>query len=84
VNLEEVTQLFICWKQESKFDEAIYLTSKIHLRYPHIEVFVRIFDEELIDLVEKNNAKTFSTSRNAFKMLQKEVTRDSAIALKDE
>ncbi len=82
VNLEEVTQLFICWKQESEFDEAIYLTSKIHLRYPHIEVFVRIFDEELIDLVEKNNAKTFSTSINAFKMLQKEVTRDSAIALK--
>ena len=84
VNLEEVTQLFICWKQESEFDEAIYLTSKIHLLYPHIEVFVRIFDEELIDLVEKNNAKTFSTSSNAFKMLQKEVTRDSAIALKDD
>ena len=84
VNLEEVTQLFICWKQESEFDEAIYLTSKIYLRYPHIEVFVRIFDEELIDLVEKKNAKTFSTSSNAFKMLQKEVTRDSAIALKDD
>ena len=84
VNLEEVSQLFICWKREAEFDEAIYLTSKIHLRYPHIEVFVRIFDEELIDLVEKNNAKTFSTSSNAFKMLQKEVTRDSAIAHKDD
>jgi len=84
LNLEEVTQLFICWKQESEFDEAIYLTSKIHLRYPHIEVFVRIFDEELIDLVEKNNAKSFSTSSNAFKLLQKEVTQDSGIALKDD
>jgi hypothetical protein len=84
VNLEEVTQLFICWKRESEFDEAIYLTSKIDLRYPHIEVFVRIFDEELIDLVEKNNAKTFSSSSKAFKMLQKEVTRDSAIILKEE
>jgi len=84
LNLEEVTQLFLCWKRESEFDESIYLTSKIHLRYPHIELFVRIFDEELIDLVEKNNAKTFSSSSKAFKMLQKEVTQDSAIAIKDD
>ncbi|MCK4381596.1 MAG: NAD-binding protein, partial [Candidatus Lokiarchaeota archaeon] len=45
VNLEEVTQVFICWKRESEFDESIYLTSKFKLRYPHIEIFVRIFDE---------------------------------------
>ncbi|MHA2035827.1 MAG: NAD-binding protein [Promethearchaeota archaeon] len=83
VNLEEVSQFFICWKQESEFDESIYLTSKLHLRYPHIEVYVRIFDEELIDLVEKNHAKTFSTSSNAFKMLQREVGEDSSIALKN-
>lgn len=80
VNLEEVTQIFICWKSESEFDELLYLTSKFNLRYPKIEVFVRIFDEELIDLVEKYNAKTFSTSNNAFKMLQKVVTSESAIA----
>jgi hypothetical protein len=84
VNLKEVTQVFICWKKESEFDESLYLTSKISLRYPHIEIFVRIFDEELIDLVEKFNAKTFSTSNNAFKMLQKEVTLDSAIAPKED
>jgi hypothetical protein len=84
VNLEEVTQVFICWKKESEFDESLYLTSKLSLRYPHIEIFVRIFDEELIDLVEKFNAKTFSTSSNAFKMLQKEVTLDSAIAPKED
>ncbi|MFX1346014.1 MAG: NAD-binding protein [Promethearchaeota archaeon] len=82
VNLDEITQVFICWKRESEFDEALYLASKLNSRYPHIEVFVRIFDEELIDLVGKYNAKTFSTSSNAFKMLQKEVTRDSAIAPK--
>ncbi len=79
VKLEEVSQVFICWKRESEFDELLYLTSKINLQYPQIEIFVRIFDEELIDLVEKYNAKTFSTSNNAFKMLQKEVTPDSAI-----
>ncbi len=83
VNLEEVTQLFICWKREAEFDESIYLTSKINLLHPHIKVYVRIFDEELIDIVEKNNAKTFSSSSKAFKMLQKEVTRDSAIAIRD-
>ncbi len=79
VNLDEVSQVFICWKHESEFDESIYLTSKFHLRYPEIEVYVRIFDEELRDLVENYSAKTFSSSMNAFKMLQKEVKRDSAI-----
>ena len=80
--LDEITQAFICWKRDAEFDESLYLASKLHSRYPHIEVFVRIFDEELIDLVEKYNAKTFSTSSNAFKMLQKEVKPDSAIAPK--
>ena len=83
VNLEEITQLFICWKRESEFDELLYLTSKMNLKFPHIEVFVRIFDEELKDLVQKYNAKPFSTSKKAFKMLQQHVTPDSAIALKN-
>ncbi|MFX0007439.1 MAG: NAD-binding protein [Candidatus Hermodarchaeota archaeon] len=82
VNLEEVTQVFICWKRESEFDEAIYLTYKLNLRYPHIELFVRIFDEEIKDIIKKYNAKTFSTSQKAFKMLQKVVNPDSAIAPK--
>jgi len=82
VKLEEVTQAFICWKQDSEFDESLYLTSKLSLRYPHIEIFVRIFDEELIDLVENYNATTFSTSSNAFKMLQKQVPSSSVIAPK--
>ena len=84
INLGDITQAFICWKRESEFDESLYLTSKLSLRYPHIEIFVRIFDEELIDLVENYKAKTFSTSSNAFKMLQKQVPPDSAIASKYE
>ena len=79
INLDEITQVFICWKRDTEFDESLYLASKLHSRYPHIEVFVRIFDEELIDLVENYNAKTFSTSSKAFEMLQKEVKSDSAI-----
>ena len=80
VDFEEVTQVFICWKRESEFDESIYLTSKINLRYPQIKVFVRIFDEELTNLVKRFNGKPFSSSRKAFKMLQKEVSPDSSIA----
>ncbi|MCJ7650041.1 MAG: NAD-binding protein, partial [Candidatus Lokiarchaeota archaeon] len=79
VNLDEVTQVFICWKLEPEFDEALYLTSKFNLRYPNIEIYVRIADEELIDLVERYNAKTFSTSQNALEILQQIVTPDSAI-----
>jgi hypothetical protein len=74
-----VSQAFICWKRDSEFDESLYLTSKLRLRYPHIEVFIRIFDEELIDLVENYKAKTFSTSSKAFEILQKLVPPDSAI-----
>jgi len=79
VNLDEVTQVFICWKLEKEFDEALYLTSKFNLRYPNIEIYVRIADEELIDLVERYKAKTFSTSQNALEMLQRIVVPDSAI-----
>ena len=67
---------------ESEFDEAIYLTSKLNLRYSNIEVFVRILDDELVDLVKKYNAKTFSSSFYAFKKLQKIVSLDSAISVK--
>jgi hypothetical protein len=83
VKLEDVTQAFICWKKDSEFDESLYLASKLNLRYPHIETFVRIFDEELIDLVENYNAKPFSTSSNAFEMLQTQVSPDSIIAPKN-
>ncbi len=83
VSLNEVTQVFICWIRDSEFDEALYLTSKFHEKYPQIEVFVRIYDDEILDLVKKFNAKTFSSSKNAFQMLQKDVAPDSAIALQN-
>ncbi|TXT65986.1 MAG: hypothetical protein BAJALOKI1v1_340009 [Promethearchaeota archaeon] len=79
MNLDEVTQVFICWVRESEFDEAIYLASKFFLLYPHIKVYVRVADEELIDLVQKYNATTFSSSLYTFEKLQKKVTRQSSI-----
>lgn len=83
VNLDEVTQVFICWKLESEFDESLYLASKFSLRYPNAEIYVRIADEELINLVEKYNAKTFSTSQNALELLQHKVSPESAIYPED-
>ena len=82
IHLDKVSQVFICWRKETEFDKALYLASKLDLRYPNIEVYVRIFDEELKDLVEKYGAQTFSTSENAFRKLQNEVLPDSTIALK--
>ncbi|MFX1488069.1 MAG: NAD-binding protein [Promethearchaeota archaeon] len=79
INLEEISQTFICWKRESEFDKSLYLASKFHLRYPHMQVYVRIFDEELIALVKNYNAKTFSSSQHAFKRLQEEVHPNSSI-----
>jgi len=80
VNLNEITQAYIFWTSRGEFDEAIYLTSKIHLRYPDIEIFVRVFDDELNDVVKRYNAKTFSSSLYAFKLLQKNVAKNSSIA----
>lgn len=82
VNLNEITQIFICWKRDSEFDNSLYLVSKIALKYPEIEVFVRVFDVELVDLVKRYNAKTFSSSESTFKYLQRNVPKDSALALK--
>jgi len=83
VDLNKVSQVFICWIRDSEFDEALYLTSKFKILYPHIEVFVRIFDEELMEMLKKYSAKTFSTSSRAFNLLQKIVTDDSAISVKN-
>ncbi|MBD3193872.1 MAG: hypothetical protein GF317_02375, partial [Candidatus Lokiarchaeota archaeon] len=80
VNLNEFTQVYIFWTSRTEFDEAIYLSSKISLRYPDIEIFVRVFDDELKEVVERYNAKTFSSSLYAFKLLQKKVRANSSIA----
>ncbi|MBN1214153.1 MAG: NAD-binding protein [Candidatus Lokiarchaeota archaeon] len=81
LDLKDVVQVFICWKDDSEFDKSLYLTSKLHLLFPHIEIIVRIYDEELINLVERYNAKTFSSSKSVFNLLQKEVKPNSAIYL---
>ncbi|MBN1802299.1 MAG: NAD-binding protein [Candidatus Lokiarchaeota archaeon] len=81
VDLRKVSQVFISWKKGTQFDEALYLTSVFRRFYPEIEIFVRIFDDELVEIVKKYGAKTFSSSYRAFKLLQRVVNKDSSIAL---
>ncbi|MHA1304417.1 MAG: NAD-binding protein [Candidatus Heimdallarchaeaceae archaeon] len=83
-SLKEISQIYIAWNKEHLFSSAIILTIALKRSYPHLQVFVRMFDEELAKIVENIQATAFSTSAFAFKMLQKEVTEDSGIYKKEE
>jgi len=78
-DLKSISQIYICWNTTDQFSDAILLTVAIRQQYPNIELFVRMFDEELADIAKTIDAKTFSTSAFAFNMLQKEVKNDSGI-----
>ncbi len=79
LDLNTISQIYICWNTEEQFSDAILLTVAIKQKYPTIDLFVRMFDEELADIAKAIDAKTFSTSAFAFNMLQKEVKEDSGI-----
>lgn len=87
-NLEEqcdmnnVSQMYICWNTEELFSDAIILTVAVKKKYPHIELFVRMYDEELAEIAKTFDATTFSTSAFAFKMLQNKVRSNSGICPK--
>ncbi|MEA2070687.1 MAG: NAD(P)-binding protein [Asgard group archaeon] len=78
-DMKEVSQMYICWNTKELFSDAILLTLAIKKQYPHISLFVRMFDEELARIAKTFDATTFSTSAYAFKMLQKEVKKESGI-----
>jgi len=75
--MEEISQIYICWNREELFSDSIILAMELRKKYPNIEVFVRIFDEELAELARNTGASTFSTSAYSFKMLQNEVRQNS-------
>jgi len=78
-NLDEVSQIYICWNKDELFSDAILLALALQKNYPKIKVYVRMFDEELAKIAKSINATTFSTSSYAFQMLQKEVKDNSGI-----
>jgi voltage-gated potassium channel Kch len=84
-NLEErcdmlnVSQIYICWNTEEQFSDALLLSVAIKDHYPEIELYVRMFDDELAEIAKTINVTTFSTSAYAFEMLQKDVKKNSGI-----
>ncbi len=78
-DMKEISQIYICWNTEELFSDAIILTVALRKEHPHIDVIVRMFDEELAEIAKFSEAATFSTSAYAFQMLQKEVKNDSGI-----
>lgn len=81
INIEEVTQVFLCWKEEEEFSDSMYLASRFRKNYPEIEVYIRIFDDELGRIVDdEDNITSFSTSLHAFKMLRRNVKPNSSLS----
>ena len=79
LDLNTISQIFICWKEENEFSDSLKLTLQFHQTYPNLKVYTRIFDEELGAIMNKFGATVFSTSEYAFKKLQEHVYPDSAI-----
>lgn len=77
--LSNIKQIYICWNTEALFSDAIILSVAIKKQFPDIELYVRMFDEELAEIAKSIGVTTFSTSAYAFQMLQKEVKRISNI-----
>ncbi len=78
-DMSKISQMYICWNTEELFSDAIILTVAVKKKYPHIELFVRMFDEELAEIAKTIDATTFSTSAFAFDLLQNKVKTTSGI-----
>jgi Trk K+ transport system NAD-binding subunit len=80
VNFEEISQAYVCWAEESEFNTSIYLATQFYKYVPKIKLYIRIFDDELSNVMNKLNAITFSTSEFAFQKLKKIVDSNSSLA----
>ncbi len=78
-DMNKISQMYICWNTEELFSDAIILTVAVKKKYPQIELFVRMFDEELAEIAKTIDATTFSTSAFAFQLLQNKVRNTSGI-----
>ncbi|HUT82893.1 MAG TPA: NAD(P)-binding protein [Candidatus Bathyarchaeia archaeon] len=78
-DMREIKQIYLCWNTEELFSDAIILSVAIRKQYPFIEIYTRMFDEELAEIAKTIDATTFSTSAYAFQMLQKQVKQKSGI-----
>jgi len=74
-----VSHVFVCWNRESRFSDTVFLTMMLSKKQQHLRCYVQTSNETLEDILGNLGAATFSTSRYAFKMLQRDVSPDSGI-----
>jgi hypothetical protein len=70
IDLSEISQIFFCWKDNKEASTAVYLSQRIKKNFPGIELYVRVFDEELSNILNKIGVITFSTTQFGLKRLQ--------------
>lgn len=82
VPLSNIGQIFLCWNDDSLFADTLNIATIFTDLHPEIKLFVRIYNEELKEFMDRINVQTFSSSAHAFMMLQKEVASNSGISMK--
>lgn len=79
IDMEKISQIFFCWKEDFEASTAVYLAQRLHVTFPHLKIYVRVFDDELANILSKIGVTTFSTTQFAFSRLQQEVEKTSSI-----
>lgn len=71
VGIQTAQQVFFGIKNELK--SSIVGSVNIKKKYPNIDVYVRLFDDDLAEFLERLGIKTFSTSKYMIEILKKKV-----------
>jgi voltage-gated potassium channel Kch len=79
LDLNQISQIFFCWKEDNETSTAVYLAQRLKTNFPHLQIYVRVFDEELAAILNRIGVTTFSTSEFALNRLQQEVDNNSGL-----
>lgn len=71
VKIQTAQQVFFGIKNELK--SSIVGSVNIKKKYPNIEIYVRLYDDDLAEFLERLGIKTFSTSKYMLEMLEKKI-----------
>lgn len=71
IDIGSADQVFIGIKEE--MSDSISISASIKRLYPNVDVYVRLFDDNLAEFLERLDVKTFSTSKFTFTILEKKL-----------
>ena len=71
INISEAEQVFI--GENNNLSDSVATSANIKKKYPNIDVYVRLFSDDLAEFLERLEVKTFSTSKFTFSLLEKDV-----------